>query len=261
MTAGRGMRRSIVWNGCTSHPEPQATRNSFGLACGGCRLACGMAAVALSLIFYAGSVFAQTDPSSARPAAPRQPADKRQPQLVYYPWTKVCDKDSQDANGGQVCLIIQEARLDTGQFIASAVVIEPQGKPENILRVTVPLGVQLQPGSRVIIDEGTPVQRPYSICLEIGCIAEYVVDAAKMSELKKGQTLAIQAINASGRPISLPMPLADFVKAIDGPPTHPQVLEERRKKLESEVRMREQARKKLSGQPAATAPAASAPGK
>jgi invasion protein IalB len=220
-----------------------------------------MAVVALSFDSYAGSVFAQADPSSARPAAPRQSAENRQSQLVYYPWTKVCDKDAQDANGGQVCLIIQEARLDTGQFIASAVMIEPQGKPDNILRVTVPLGVQLQPGSRVIIDEGTPVQRPYSICFEIGCISEYVIDAAMMSELKKGQTLAIQAINASGRPISLPMPLADFAKAVDGPPTDPQVLEERRKKLEDEVRMREQARKKLGQQPEATAPAPSAPGK
>src|SRR5215469_15922773 len=146
------------------------TRNPFGLARGRCRLASGIAAVALSVEFYTGIALAQTNPSSAHAPAARQSADDPQAQLVYYPWTKVCDKDAQDSNGGPVCLIIQEARLDTGQFIASAVLIEPQNKPDKILRVTVPLGAQLQPGSRVIIDEATPVQRPYTICFEIGCI-------------------------------------------------------------------------------------------
>jgi hypothetical protein len=51
------------------------------------------------------------------------------------------------------------------------------------------------------------------------------------------------------------MPLADFAKAYDGPPTDPKVFEETQKKLQEELQKRaEEARKKLeTNQPQAGA--------
>ena len=64
--------------------------------------------------------------------------------------------------------------------------------------------------------------------------------------MKKGQGLVIQAINATGQPISFAMPLTDFAKAYDGPPTDPKVFEEQQKKLQEELQRRaDEARKKL----------------
>ena len=66
-------------------------------------------------------------------------------------------------------------------------------------------------------------------------------------------------------PISLPLPLNDFAKAYDGPPTDPKVFEEQQRKLQEELQKKaDEARKKLEGQqsqaPAAAAlPAAPAP--
>jgi hypothetical protein len=69
----------------------------------------------------------------------------------------------------------------------------------------------------------------------------------------------VQAINATGQAISLPLPLNDFAKAYDGPPTDPKVFEEQQKKLQEELQRRaDEARKKLEqqgGQPQAQAPA------
>lgn len=231
----------------------RSTKLGFALIHG---FAAFTAAAAVCSVFWPVTAAAQS-PSTPGQTAPAPAlgalsSDAGQPQLLYSPWTKICDKDSR---GNEVCLVIEEVRLDTGQFVASAVLMEPQGESRQILRVTVPLGVQLQPGSRVVIDEGKPAQRPYAICFEIGCISEYAIDGEMMGELKKGQTLAIQAINSLGKPISLAMPLADFVKANDGPPTDKKVLEERRKKLEDEVRIRQEARKKLGQQPGPTSPA------
>ena len=49
-----------------------------------------------------------------------------------------------------------------------------------------------------------------------------------------------------GTPISLPLPLADFAKAYDGPPTDPKVFEEQQRKLQEELQKKaEEARKKL----------------
>jgi hypothetical protein len=77
--------------------------------------------------------------------------------------------------------------------------------------------------------------------------------------LKKGQNLVVQAINTNGA-ITLPLPLAEFAKAYDGPPTDPKQFEETQKKLQEELQKRaEEARKKLeANQPApagGTAPA------
>ncbi len=61
-----------------------------------------------------------------------------------------------------------------------------------------------------------------------------------------------------GTPISLPLPLNDFAKAYDGPPTDPKVFEEQQRKLQEELQKQaEEARKKLEAQqPTAQAPAA-----
>ena len=71
-------------------------------------------------------------------------------------------------------------------------------------------------------------------------------------KLKHGQMLTIQAINLAGAAISFPLPLVDFAKANEGPPTDPKVFEEQQKKLQDELQKRaDEARKKLEGQGAA----------
>jgi hypothetical protein len=77
-----------------------------------------------------------------------------------------------------------------------------------------------------------------------------------ITKLKKGKTLTVQAINMQGQPISLPMPLNDFAKALDGPPTDPKVFETQQRKLQEELQKKaEAARKRLEAQqPAAPAP-------
>jgi invasion protein IalB len=204
----------------------------------------------------------QSAPQTQSPVQQTQAAAPAQPQqlpLVYSPWTKICGKDQQP-NAKEVCLVIKEARLETGQFVAGAVLVEPEGDPKKMLRVTLPLGMQLQQGTRVIIDQSNPLQRPYVICFPNGCMSDYDADAEMVGKLKKGQGLVVQAINAGGQPISLSLPLADFAKAYDGPPTDPKVLEEQQKKLQEELQKKaEEARKKLENQqPQAAAPGAPA---
>jgi hypothetical protein len=80
-------------------------------------------------------------------------------------------------------------------------------------------------------------------------MADYEANADMIGKMKKGQGLVIQAINSTGQPISLGMPLTDFAKAYDGPPTDPKVFEEQQKKLQEELQRRaDEARKKLENQ-------------
>ncbi len=193
-------------------------------------------------------------PAPAPAAQPEQPqAAQGQPQLMYSPWMKVCGK-GKDTNGKQVCVVTKDGRLENGMPVAIVQLFEPEGQPK-ILRVTVPLGMQLQHGTRVIIDQGQPVNEPYKICFPVGCMSDYPVTDDMIKKMKKGKQITVQAINMQGQPISLPLPLSDFAKAYDGPATDPKVFEQQQRKLQSELQKKaEEARKKLEAQQPAAAP-------
>ena len=184
-------------------------------------------------------------PAASPTAAPQLPAPEpgsgaAPAQFVFSPWTKICGKDSPPANSKVVCLIVKEARvkearLEIGAFAASAALVESEDEPKRILRVILPLGMQIQPGTRVFIDQGPAAQRPYLICFANGCMADYEADAVMMAKLARGQELVIQGIDSSGQPVTVKLPLIDFAKAYEGPPIDPKVLEERQKRLQEEV--------------------------
>jgi invasion protein IalB len=180
----------------------------------------------------------------AQQGGPAQPQDQ-QIQLIYAPWTKFCLK-GQDANAKQVCFTGKDGRIESGQPVVAAVIIEPEGEPKKILRVTLPLGMQLVHGTRIIVDNNQPLQSPYVICFANGCMSDYEATPELLANMKKGQNLVVQAINANGAPLTLPLPLGEFAKAYDGPPTDPKVFEETQKKLQEELQKKaDEARKKL----------------
>jgi invasion protein IalB len=255
---------------------------------------------AAAVVLTAGSAFAQQPaapapapaakpaapakkPAPAKPAAPAPAApapapeaqqqapaqaqgdQQQQVQLIFSPWTKFCLKgQNNEPNAKQVCFTGKDARIESGMPVVAAVLIEPEGEPKKLLRVTLPLGMQLVHGTRVIVDQNQPMTAPYVICFTNGCMADYDATGDLIAKMKKGQGLVIQAINSTGQPISLVLPLADFAKAYDGPPTDPKVFEEQQKKLQDELQRRaDEARKKLEsqqGQPqSSNAPPPSAP--
>ncbi len=226
------------------------------------------------LAFAAPSAFAQAPaqkPAAApKPAAPKaaqqapapqaqpQQAAGDQPQLMYSPWMKVCGKGP-DTNNKQVCVVTKDGRLENGMPVAIVQLFEPEGEPK-VMRITVPLGMQLAHGTRLIVDQNQPLQSPYKICFPVGCMADYPVTDDMIAKMKKGQNITVQAINMQGTPISLPLPLNDFAKAYDGPPTDPKAFEEQQRKLQEELQKKaEEARKKLEGAQGAAAPTAPAP--
>jgi invasion protein IalB len=185
---------------------------------------------------------AQAQP--AQPAAP-QPPQQQQVQLIYSPWTKFC-LSGNEAGGKKVCFTGKDARIESGMLVASAVLIEPEGEPKKIFRVTVPLGMAIANGTRVLIDQNQPLTAPFAFCVPAGCMADYEITPETVANLKKGKGLYIQAIKVDGQPLTVPLPLADFAKAYDGPPTDPKVFKEQQDKLQEELQKRaEEARKKL----------------
>ena len=203
---------------------------------------------------------AQPAPPAAAPQQAQNGADQA-PQLIYSPWVKLCNKDA-DPKAKRVCVTVKDGRVESGLLVVSVAIIEMDGETRKLLRMSLPYGVALQHGTRLIVDQGQPATAPFVTCLPPvvppgGCIADYEANADIIARMKKGQILTIQAIHMSGQAMSPQMDLKDFAKAYDGPPTDPKVFEEQQKKLQDELQKRaEEARKKLeSAQP----PQAAAP--
>lgn len=215
----------------------------------------------------------QQQPQQQQPAPQQQQsAQQEQVQLIYSPWTKFCVKRDEDAAkqdpaakqdaGKQVCFTGKDARIESGMLVASAVLIEPEGAPKKIFRITVPLGMALANGTRVLIDQDQPLTAPFAVCIPAGCMADYEVGPELIANMKKGKGLYIQAIKATGQPITVPLPLADFGKAYDGPPTDPKQFEQQQQKLQEELQKRaEEARKKLEQTQPGAGASATPPGK
>lgn len=199
---------------------------------------------------------AQAQP--AQQAAPQQqaaPPQAQMPTLMYSPWTKVCQKGP-ETNNKEVCLVHKDGRLETGQPLVIAQVIEPEGADKR-LQVILPIAVLVQNGTRILIDDQELAKAPYVVCApQGGCSAFYKADDAVVSKLKKGKQMIVQAFSPSNQIVSLPLPLADFAKAYDGPPIDPKALEAQQRKLQSELQKKaEEARKRLEGGAAPAQPA------
>jgi invasion protein IalB len=186
-----------------------------------------------ALAVIASPSFAEPAQQKAPPKGPTPPAQQKGtppagqpqgdqgPQLTYSAWMKVCQPKGPEANAKRLCFIGKDGKIESGQPIVAAVVIEPEGEQRRILRITLPLGMALQPGTRVLVDSGQPVTAPYVICLPNGCMADYEASGELIAKMKSGQNLNVQGFNGQGQPVSLALPLADFAKSYDGPATEP----------------------------------------
>jgi len=133
--------------------------------------------------------------------------------LVYTDWAKSCPVTETK----HICITEKRAHRRDGTLAAAVQLIELQNDSKRILRATLPLGTQLPPGARLIVDQESPSKVRYVSCLA-GCIADHDANADMIGKLKRGKELTVQAIDANGRPFSVVFPLTDFGSAHDRPP-------------------------------------------
>jgi invasion protein IalB len=160
------------------------------------------------------------------------------------PWAKLCNADP--ASGKELCLVIQEIRADTGQFIASATIRTIAGDTKKSLIAAVPPGMLLQPGLRIQIDDGEQVEVKYGICFPNACYGELEVTDDSIGKLKAGGKLTLTTLNQQAKPVNFPMTLSGFTKAYDGQGLDQAALQARESELaDALARRAENARQKL----------------
>jgi invasion protein IalB len=186
---------------------------------------------------------AQKPPAAAKKPPPKPPVQTPQapptqqqaqqppvvvPQLIYRRWTKVCPpkEAAQPANAKQPCFLFMEGRDDSGVLVVRATLMEVEGEAQKALIVSFLYGVDLQRGTHIVVDQG-PMEAtaPYAVCVPpnvppplFGCVSQYPINADVVNGMKKGKFLTLQTI-FNGQTLSPQLPLTEFAKAYDGPPT------------------------------------------
>ncbi len=190
-----------------------------------------------------------------QPTAPKQQAAQQQqlplfvPPLVYRRWTKVCPPKEVAAaappGAKQPCFIFMEGREDGGMLVVRGTIMEVEGEPKKTLIVSFLYGVDLLRGTRIVVDQGPlDATAPYIVCVPpnapppfFGCVSQYEITNEMINGMKKGKFLTLQTV-FNGQTLSPQLPLADFGKAYDGPPTDLKAEAEAELKLQEELRKR-----------------------
>jgi invasion protein IalB len=145
--------------------------------------------------------------------------------LTYAPWRKLCFKAVQDAGSKMFCRTTMNGKWDTGQTAIRIDLIEREGDPVARLQIFVAPGSFLQPGIKLTVDQGSPMQIPYVICLANGCVAGSVANAGLIHDLESGQMLAVETVNSNVMGVTTSLPLKEFAEVHQGAPA--QVFEQR----------------------------------
>jgi len=96
--------------------------------------------------------------------------------------------------------------------------IEREGDGSARLQLFIPVGMYLQAGVKLSIDQAEPHQVPYVWCLTNTCIAANVADAALIHEMELGQKLQLEMVDSSVQSVSTTLPLGHFASVRQGAP-------------------------------------------
>jgi invasion protein IalB len=135
--------------------------------------------------------------------------------INYGDWRKFCFKP---AGTKMVCRTTISGTWETGQTAVRIDLIEREDGSSR-LQLFLPVGLYLQAGVKLTIDQGTPYKIPYVWCLTNACIAGDVADPKTIREMELGQQLLLEVVDSGVLAVTTSLPLKQFQGARQGAPT------------------------------------------
>jgi invasion protein IalB len=155
--------------------------------------------------------------SSAKSAAAEveQRGQRMTREIKYGDWQKFCFKP---AGSKMVCRTTISGTWETGQTAVRVDLIEREGDGTARLQIFLPVGLYLQAGVKVSIDQGSSYRIPYVWCLTNTCIAADLADPKAIREMETGQTLRLEVVDSNILAITTSRPLNQFAAIRQGVP-------------------------------------------
>src|ERR1700712_340187 len=151
--------------------------------------------------------------SSGQEFAPRGQRTARE--IKYSDWHKTCFKTP---GTKMVCRTSIAGTFETGQSAVRIDLIEREGDKAARLQLFLPVGLYLQAGVKLTIDQGTDYRIPYMWCLTNTCIAADVAAPELLKEMEAGQNLLLEVVDSSVLTVSTSLPLGRFATVRQGIP-------------------------------------------
>jgi invasion protein IalB len=136
-------------------------------------------------------------------------------EIKYSDWRKTCFKTP---GTNMVCRTSITGTFETGQSAVRIDLIEREGEKAARLQLFLPIGLYLQAGVKLTIDQGAPYKIPYMWCLTNTCIAADVADPNLLKEMETGQKLLLEVVDSSMLTVSTSPPINQFAKVRQGTP-------------------------------------------
>jgi invasion protein IalB len=136
-------------------------------------------------------------------------------EIKYSDWRKFCFKVP---GTNMVCRTTISGTFETGQSAVRMDLIEREGDRAARLQLFLPVGLYLQAGVKITIDQGKAYRIPYVWCLTNACIAADLAEPGLISEMEAGQKLLLEVVDSSVLTVSTSLPLNQFATVRQGIP-------------------------------------------
>ena len=117
-----------------------------------------------------------------------------------------------------VCRTTITGTFETGQSAVRIDLIERESDNSARLQLFLPVGLYLQAGVKITIDQGAAYRIPYVWCLTNTCIAADRADPRLLEEMETGQRLLLEVVDSSVLTVSTSLPLNQFATVRQGIP-------------------------------------------
>jgi invasion protein IalB len=136
-------------------------------------------------------------------------------EVKYSDWSKFCFKVP---GTNVVCRTTIRGTFETGQPAVRIDVIEREGDNVARLQMYLPVGLYLQAGVKLTIDQGAAYRIPYAWCLTNICVAADRAEPGLLREMEAGKKLVLEVVDSSVMTVSTSLPLDQFATVRQGNP-------------------------------------------
>lgn len=199
------------------------------------------------IVAASGAAFAQQSPQDGAPAQPQGPISVDLAP-VEPAWTKVCANDAPGRK--QACYTVRDFGSRADSPIVAFQIFDEKGSDHKLMRLLLPLGVELKPGFRFAVDDGPFESGEFEVCFPAGCFGEAKIKGSLVDSLKKGGKVTVVIKNQTHNEVILHLPLTDFGAAFDGAAIDPGAFAQQQRRLQEELQKKaEEARRGRQGPP------------
>lgn len=134
--------------------------------------------------------------------------------ITYGEWRKLCFNA---AGAKTLCRTTITGTFATGQTAVRIDLIEREDGTAR-LQLFLPVGMYLQAGVKLSVDQQQVYRLPYTWCMTNMCIAADVADPKLLEEMDRGKTLSLEVVDTSILAMTTSVPLDHFAAVRKGPP-------------------------------------------